>query len=117
MLSGKRKRTRVAAHFEVTVTLDESSFLVETINLSLTGLLCVTNPHFRLDTSCHIRIKLADNVVINLKGKILRTDGRETAISFSSMDEESYFHLKRIIELNATDADAIEKETVTPAFK
>ena len=117
MVNGKRKRTRIAAHFEVTVSLGETPYLVETLNLSLTGLLCVTNPHFRLNVPCRIHIKLADDVIISLEGKILRIGDRETAISFSSMDEESFFHLKRIIELNATDADVIEKETAIPAFK
>jgi hypothetical protein len=101
----------------VTVTSNGVSYFVETFNLSLTGLLCATNPHFRPDTPCQIHINLADDVIIQLEGKILRIDDQETAISFSSMDEESYFHLKRIVELNAADADAIEKETTIPAFK
>jgi hypothetical protein len=117
MESGKRKRTRVIAHFEVIVTLDGISYPVKTLNLSLTGLLCVTNPRFRSAAPCRIQIKLADDVTINLEGKILRTDDREAAISFSSMDEESFFHLKRTIALNAPDADEIEKETAIPAFK
>jgi len=117
MVKGKRKRTRIAAHFEVTVTLDEVHYLVETLNLSLTGLLCVTNNNFRLNAPCHIHIQLTDDVIIDLEGKILRLGDQETAISFSSMDEESFFHLKRIIELNSIDADMIEKETVTPAFR
>ena len=116
MINGKRKRTRIIVQFEVTISLSGTSYLVETLNLSLNGLLCITNLHFRLDDPCHIQIKLADDVMIQLEGKILRIDGQETAIGFSSMDEESYFHLKRIVELNATDADVIEKETVIPAF-
>jgi hypothetical protein len=55
--------------------------------------------------------------MISLEGKILRMDSQAAAISFSSMDEESFFHLQRVIALNAPDADEIEKETTTPAFK
>ena len=117
MSEGKRKRTRVAAHFEVTISLDGTSYLVETLNMSLTGLLCAANPQFRPGASCHIHIKLNDETIINLEGKILRLGNHEAAIAFSSMDEESFFHLRRIIELNADDADIIESETAIPAFK
>ena len=50
-------------------------------------------------------------------GKILRVGPDETAISFTSMDEESFFHLKRIMEFNASDADKIDREMIVPAFK
>jgi hypothetical protein len=117
MTDERRKRTRVPVQFEVIIVLGETEHHVETINLSLTGVLCVTNPHFQKNAPCNIRIKLNEEVKIDLEGKVLRVGEDETAISFTSMDEESFFHLKRIMELNAGDADAIDREIAIPAFK
>ena len=117
MTDERRKRTRVPVHFEVIIILGETEHHVETINLSLTGVLCATNPLFRNNAPCRIQIKLNDEVKIDLEGKILRVGEDETAISFTTMDEESFFHLKRIIELNTGDADEIALEMTVPAFR
>jgi len=117
MTDDRRKRSRVPVHFQVSILAEEAVCQVETINLSLTGLLCVTTPRFQNNTPCKIQIRLNDTVTINLTGQILRIHGNETAISFTSMDEESFFHLRRIMELNAGDADKIDREMAVPAFK
>ena len=117
MTDERRKRTRVPVQFDVIILFGEMEHHVETINLSLTGVLCVTNPHFQKNAACIIRIRLNDEVKIDLEGKVLRVGEDETAISFTSMDEESFFHLKRIMELNAGDADEIDRELAVPAFK
>lgn len=117
MIDERRKRTRVPIQFEVIIRCGEIEQQVETINLSLTGVLCVTNPLFQKNALCNIRIRLTEEVQIDLEAKILRVGEDETAISFTSMDEESFFHLKRIMELNAGDADEIDREIAVPAFK
>lgn len=117
MTDERRKRIRVPVQFEVIIALGNMEHRVETINLSLTGVLCVTNPRFEKNVPCNIRIKLNEEVKIDLEGKILRVGEDETAISFTSMDEESFFHLKRIMELNAGDADEIDREITVPAYK
>jgi hypothetical protein len=117
MTDDRRKRTRVPVQFEVIIRCGETELPVETINLSLTGVLCVTNPRFQKNAPCNIRIRLNEEVRIDLAGKVLRVGEDETAISFTSMDEESFFHLKRIMELNAGNADEIDRELAVPAFK
>lgn len=117
MSNERRKRTRVPVQFEMVIRCGETEHRVEMINLSLTGVLCVTVPHFQKNASCEVRINLNEAAKIDLAGKILRVGEDETAISFTSMDEESFFHLKRIMEFNANDADAIDREIVVPAFK
>lgn len=113
----RRKRTRVPVQFEMMIRCGEKEHQVEMINLSLTGVLCVTAPHFQTNASCAVSIKLNEETKINLEGKILRVGADETAISFTSMDEESFFHLKRIMAFNADDADKIDREMIVPAFK
>ncbi len=117
MSDERRKRTRVSVQFEMAIRCGEEEHRTEMVNLSLTGVLCVTAPSFQKNAPCTVRIKLNDETGIELSGKILRVGPDETAISFTSMDEESFFHLKRIMEFNASDADKIDREMIVPAFK
>ena len=117
MAKERRKRSRVPVHFELNVLLPDMEVKAETINISLTGVLCITDPRFQNNTVCKIRIALSDEVHVELEGKFLRVGKDETAISFTSMDEQSFHHLKRIVELNAVDADEINREIAVPAFK
>jgi hypothetical protein len=43
-------------------------------------------------------------------------DEKEAIVAFLSMDEDTFSHLKRIIEYNALDADKIVQELKNPAF-
>jgi hypothetical protein len=47
----------------------------------------------------------------------LRTAEEGTAIAFTSIDEESFFHLKKLIQFHSDDADEIEAELLKPAFE
>ena len=113
----RRKRSRVPVQFDVFVQLAGGEYPVETVNLSMTGVLCATDPHFQNDLPCKVRIKLNDAFEVQLEGRILRVAGKETAIGFTAMDEQSFHHLKRIMELNIGDADEIDRELTFPAFK
>ena len=106
----KRKRTRVPVHFEVAVSIGEAAVLVQIRNISLTGILCTSHPLLRENADCRVTISLRDDLKISIAAKILRVDKEETAIGFTAMDEESFFHLKRLVEYNKGDADLIEQE-------
>jgi hypothetical protein len=117
MTEERRKRTRAPVHFEVTVLLHGESIRLETENISLTGILCTADKRFHSGESCEVVIKLNPEVVIDVDAVILRTSEGKTAISFVRMDDESFYHLKKLIELNAGDADRIEDELQKPAFE
>jgi hypothetical protein len=53
---------------------------------------------------------------ISIASKILRGEQKETAISFISMDDESFVHLKRMLQYNIGDAERIDEELRNPAF-
>jgi len=112
----KRKRTRVPVHFDVTVSLQGKAIRIMIINISMTGILCTSSPLFRKDADCKVVISLSDDLKIAVDSKILRVGEQETAISFTAMDEESYAHLKRLVQYNTGDADLIEKELGKQAF-
>jgi len=113
----KRKRTRVAVHFDVTVSLGPEIIRARIINISLTGILCESNPLFRKDAAGKVIISLREDLKISIDSRILRIGKRETAISFTSMDEESFAHLKKLVEYNTGDADRIEKDLREKAFE
>jgi hypothetical protein len=116
MVQEKRKRMRVPVHFDVSVKLDGKLTAVRLVNISLTGILCTSNRLFEQNAACQVIISLSDDLKITIDSKILRVGEQETAISFVAMDEESFAHLRRVVEYNAGDADRIEKEFKQKAF-
>jgi len=89
---------------------------VQIVNISLTGILCTSNRLFQQNAACQVIISLRDDLKITIDSKILRVGEQETAISFVAMDEESFAHLRRVVEYNTGDADRIEKEFRQKAF-
>jgi len=116
MRQERRKRTRVPIQFEITVSVGRKKITAKTLNVSLTGILCASDPVFTKDKKCKIEIDLGASRKIKLNGTIIRTDDNETAISYLPMTEENFLHLKRLIQYNYGDADAIDAELKLPAF-
>jgi hypothetical protein len=116
MVKEKRRRLRVPVHFDVSVKLAGKIIDVQIINISLTGILCTSNRLFQPNAACQVILALSNDLQITIDSKILRIGEQETAISFITMDEESFTHLRRIIEYNAGDADRIEKQFRHKAF-
>ena len=116
MIEERRKRTRVPVAFDINILFQNDKIKVKTFNLSLTGISCTSDPRFRANELCETILTLNEDTSLAIEGKILRIDEKEAIIVFLSMDEDTFFHLKRIIEYNATDADKIDQELKNPAF-
>lgn len=116
MVQEKRKRMRVPVRFDVSVKLGGKLTEVQLVNISLTGILCTSNRLFEQNAACQVIFSLRDDLKITIDSKILRVGEQETAISFVEMDEESFAHLRRVVEYNAGDADRVEKEFKQKAF-
>jgi len=112
----RRKRTRVPIHVDVSVLLRGEVIQLQALNISLTGILCTSDPLFRKDDPCKVIITLNKDFQISIDSKILRVGQKETAISYISMDEESFSHLRKLMQYNAGDADRIDEELRYPAF-
>ena len=117
MKQERRKHTRVPLHIDVSVLLQEEVIQVQTLNISLTGILCSSNEVFQNDVPCKVIIRLNKDFQISIDSKILRVGKEGTAISFTSMDEESFSHLKKLIQYNMADADRIDEELRYPPFE
>jgi hypothetical protein len=118
MKQNDRKRTRVSVHFEIGVLLEKETLPIPTeiANVSMTGVLCITQPQFHKDAPCKVVLSLSDKSQMIINSNILRVGKQETAISFTSMDEESFSLLRKVVQYNASDPDLIEQELSTNAF-
>lgn len=116
MITERRKRTRVPVGFELHVVIKAKKVKVKTQNLSMTGVSFKSQHAFKTGERCTIELILNDEAHLSIEGKILRSQGEETIVSFLVMDEESFYHLKRLLQFNAADSDQIEQELKHPAF-
>ncbi len=48
--------------------------------------------------------------VVQIAGEIVRTDGREISVKFTSIDPENLFHLQNIIRYNSENTQQVEHE-------
>jgi len=114
MKNERRKHTRVPVHFEVYITAGRRKTHVETWDVSLRGMKCTCDRPLQEGGSCTVTFVLAPDITFRINGKIVRSSSRQTAIHFESMDEESFFHLKRVVQYNADDPDRIDHEIACP---
>lgn len=116
MVKERRKRTRVPVVFDIDILFQQKKTKVKTFNISLAGISCTSNSLFCANELCEVILTLNQETSLAIAGKIIRSDEKETTIAFLSMDEDAFYHLKRLIQYNAADADEIEKELKKPAF-
>lgn len=116
-MQDNRRRLRVAVgDFAAVIDTGEGSFPVRLRNLSLKGLGCSGHPGLRLGQDCSVRLTLAPGVEVCLEGVVVRADPGNAAVDFSGMDPDSFYHLRRIVQLHAPDPDAVDQELRVPAF-
>jgi hypothetical protein len=112
----RRTRKRVPVVFDAIITAAGRTVRAETHDISLRGMLCSTGEKFIKGDSCEITIQLAPDARITIQAMVARTAPEHTALVFSSMDGESFAHLRRLVQYNACDADIIDEELHIPAF-
>lgn len=112
----QRKRTRVPVRFDVIVFCEGKEFPVHSQNLSLKGMLCTFNEHLKPGQECHLVLNLTSEIKITVRGIIVRSEPKGTAIDFLQMDEDDFVHLRKIIEYNSGNPDQIDRELLVPAF-
>lgn len=110
MVNEKRHRTRVNAGFEAYVTVDDVVIPVETKDISLKGALLEGCDDCHVGTRCELHIPLSLGVRIVVEGSILRVKNGKVAMSFRQMDDLSFTFLRRLVQLNSLDPEAIDDE-------
>jgi len=111
----KRRTTRVTFRAEAVLrtAAEEISAPADTRDISIQGLFLRTSPKPPVGALCDVDIRLtgsSSELVIHVKGRVVRHDEDGVAIAFEGVDFDSYFHLKNLLLYNAADPSAIERE-------
>lgn len=112
----KRIRSRVDATIDAVIVSGGRTAALATRNVSLKGMLCDHAPGLGTLGPCVVRISLSPTVGFEIEARIIRNDPSGLALDFTGMDEEAFGHLRQLVRLHASDADAIDREMVVPAF-
>ncbi|MBM4284747.1 MAG: PilZ domain-containing protein [Deltaproteobacteria bacterium] len=112
----RRRRTRVSLCVPAEVVLDHATVAVDTLNISLKGVLLTSAPFLEVGLACRVRLHLGPEASLHLKGRIIRVGEGQAAIDFTGMDEETFAHLRRLVECNSPDPEGVLPELLAPAF-
>lgn len=110
MTKEKRQGVRVSAGFEAYVTVGDVVMPVETKNISLKGALLKGCDDCLVGTSCELHIPLSPGIRIVVDGDVVRAGDGEIAMIFREMDDLSFTFLHRLVQLNASDPEAVDDE-------
>lgn len=110
MSSDKRHSTRIEAGFEAYVTVGDVVIPVATKNISLKGALLKGCDDCHVGTLAELHIPLSPGVRIVAEGEVVRVANNELAMHFLEMDELSFTFLHRLVQLNASDPEAVDEE-------
>lgn len=118
-MESRRKRSRVSGHFEAAIVFEGQTIPVRTKDISLKGVFCTAEQVLERmqGRRCMLVLTLAGDAGLEIRCEVVRADGREAALDFLEMDQESYTHLRNIVRFSAQDPDVIDMEQFTPAFK
>ncbi|MBU0995531.1 MAG: PilZ domain-containing protein [Proteobacteria bacterium] len=110
--SEKRQGERVSFETKVFLKTSDKEIHVDgsSRDLSMRGLFVKTAEDFLMGTSCDIEIVLTgtvDNVVLKMKGTVVRKEPSGMALYFNSVDIDSYTHLKKLVQYNAKFPDNV----------
>ncbi len=110
----RRQNTRVT--FQTTADLmfsDKNYTRCETENLSIKGVSVLGITGHKLGEICELTLSLSGStseLLLKMKGEIVRADANSIALHFSEIDLDSFYHLKNIIYYNSEDPDTIKSE-------
>ncbi len=107
----KRKHPRVGFATQIKIHLEANGKKISlegnSRDLSLKGVFINTDiGELPIGTMCNINIYLSggiDEIVLFIKGSVVRSNNVGTGIVFDSMDVDTYSHLKNIVYYNSID--------------
>ena len=112
----EREFTRVTTRFNIEVAIGERTIRSgQTRDLSMKGVYVVCDEELPAGAECRIAIRLSESdegPVITARGEVIRADAEPSgfAVEFSEVDLESYEHLRKMVMLNSSEPDKVEKE-------
>ncbi len=110
----RRKNIRVGFTQDAKVSFQNRVFSkLEILNLSLKGIFVKGLTGVPLGEPCDVELHLSgatSDLFVKMKGEVIRTDNKGTALRFTEIDIESFFHLRNIVYYNSGDPDKVEDE-------
>ncbi len=111
---GERRRfSRIAFHRPAELRVGEERATCEVVDVSLRGALLQVPGEARLEEGqpCSLAIRLdASDVEIRMEGRIAHREGTLVGVRCTDIDLESIAHLRRLVELNLGDDEALHRE-------
>jgi hypothetical protein len=108
----RRRFKRIAFDARTELSQGEHRWPVQLIDLSLKGLLIQRPEPWQGDETQPFGadIHLSDDVEVRMDVKLTRKDYGQLGFVCLRIDQESVEHLRRLIELNLADEEALERE-------
>jgi len=110
----KNRRINIRAPFnaEVLMQSGDEEWTCNLLDISLKGMLVEppSNININPNNPCALALFLGDDVIINARVRIKRTEDDRWGLQYINIDIESLQHLKRLLELNLKDSDLINRE-------
>lgn len=114
----RRRRTRVVFTTEVELTSgDQTVRSSRSRDVSMTGIFIYTDQRLEPGSVCEITVRLqgaSSDLRLTAQGRVARVTEDGLAVEFTSLDLDSYVHLRNLIVYNAEDPDGILEEVSHP---
>ena len=109
----RRRYDRVGFMTKIKISLyvgdKQVKLIADSKDLSLKGIFIRTHREFPINSVCSIQICLTggvEEIVLSVKGTIIRQTLDGIGIAFDSMDVDTYSHLKNIVRYNRMEDSA-----------
>ena len=112
-MENHREFTRIELFFDGALICNSKKIFGKIKDLSLKGMFFITDTDIPKDSKVEINIYLQNEIpkiILELKGKIIRSVNDGLAVYFEEMGIDTFMHLKNIVSYNAGDFDKVSNE-------
>lgn len=110
----RRRSNRVSFKSEARLTLGHESLPCTVIDLSIRGVLLMLRtavPGLDVGTPCSLDLSLGDDgEQIRMNARLAHVEGLQVGLHCIEIDLDSVTNLRRLVELNLTDPDALDRD-------
>ena len=108
----RRQYQRIPFIAEVIVTKDDQQWPCSLLDISLKGMLLTPPSDVSPDMQAtyNVELVLGEGAAIHIAARINHADAGRWGVHWENIDLEGLTHLRRLLELNLVDADAMHRE-------
>ena len=109
----KRKFSRVNFKVSASIRVGDQTFYGVVENLSMNGMLLITDASFPVGQSVETTIFLEGSdpaILVCCNGRVSRTQENSLGITFEKIELDSYTHLRNVISYNIKDTGKVTEE-------